>query len=74
MPLTKKEISTISIIHPKYTINFFKEILLKIWENMDIINTTEIYWPNWKITLLNSKLKERNVFIDATLGEILEVD
>ncbi|MFA7133269.1 MAG: hypothetical protein WC108_08235, partial [Bacteroidales bacterium] len=71
LSLKKQLISRIDI-DEELTNEYFCENLEKLWQNIEIKNTEEIYWPIWKIKFIDKKANERIVIVDSVLGQIID--
>jgi uncharacterized protein len=71
LPLRKKELPLKSIFKIENNINDIKSNIQKLWGNIEFISTEEIYWPVWKIVLVDSKFKEREVLVDGVVGQLI---
>ncbi len=55
----------------KISKNQAKEIMQKLWKNLDVTTTEEIYWPVYEAKFRQKNGKERTILIDAVTGKKL---
>ena len=52
-----------------FDINKIKELLIKLWGDIEFVSFEEIYWPLWNIFLTNKSNNEKVIVIDGVLGQ-----
>ena len=71
LPLRKKELPTSSIFEVENNISDIKGNLQKLWGKLEFVGVESIYWPVWKIVLVDPKFKERPVLVDGVVNQII---
>lgn len=67
LPLKKENVADVEQI--VFDINKIKELLIKLWGDIEFVSFEEIYWPLWNIFLTNKSNTEKVIVIDGVLGQ-----
>ncbi|MFA5745964.1 MAG: DUF87 domain-containing protein [archaeon] len=48
------------------------ERLNKLWQNIEVVDIEEVFWPIWEINSRDKRANDRFVLVDAVLGQIVD--
>jgi hypothetical protein len=71
LPLKSEKISFEDVEKENYSSDDISKILEKLWEDIEITNISEIFWPIWNIVFYKeNNLEDSEIIkIDAVLGQ-----
>lgn len=71
LPLKKQLISK-SDIQEEISEEVIVSRLEKLWQDIEIVEISEIFWPLWQIISKDKRANERIIFVDAVIGQIID--